>query len=155
PIAAGVDPANPISANLITDIIDNRIAFPTTAGATNRGGDLLGGLDNNRNATTGAIIAGGAAIIRNFSDLRRHFMGTNLAEQIDDCGNCQANGAGTWITRSLWGVGSTAPYMHDGRATTLMSAILEHDRTTDTGANVGEARPVIQAARRLSLTDQQ
>jgi hypothetical protein len=157
PIAAGVDPTNPISVNLITDIFDNHIAFPTTPGATNRGGDFLGGLENVRNAA-GGIAAGtsgaGAAIVRNFSDLRRHFMGANLAEQIDDCGNCQANGPGTWMTRSLWGVGSTAPYMHDGRATTLMSAILEHDRTTDTGANVGEARPVIQAARRLSLTDQ-
>ena len=30
------------------------------------------------------------------------------------------------MTENLWGVGSTAPYMHDGRATTLAEAILEH-----------------------------
>jgi CxxC motif-containing protein (DUF1111 family) len=30
------------------------------------------------------------------------------------------------MTRNLWGVGSTAPYLHDGRATTLTEAILEH-----------------------------
>ncbi len=32
----------------------------------------------------------------------------------------------TFLTENLWGVGSTAPYMHDGRATTLAEAILEH-----------------------------
>ena len=31
-----------------------------------------------------------------------------------------------FITTPLWGVGSTAPYLHDGRATTLAEAILEH-----------------------------
>jgi hypothetical protein len=32
----------------------------------------------------------------------------------------------TFMTESLWGVGSTAPYMHDGRSTTIAEAILEH-----------------------------
>ena len=31
-----------------------------------------------------------------------------------------------WITKELWGVGSTGPYLHDGRATTLTEAILAH-----------------------------
>ena len=31
-----------------------------------------------------------------------------------------------FLTENLWGVGSTAPYLHDGRATTLTEAILEH-----------------------------
>jgi len=30
------------------------------------------------------------------------------------------------LTTELWGVGSTAPYLHDGRATTLTEAILAH-----------------------------
>ena len=45
-------------------------------------------------------------------------------------------GPGVYRTPPLWGVRSTAPYMHDGRATTLRQAILMHD---------GEARGVRQA----------
>jgi len=32
----------------------------------------------------------------------------------------------SFITKELWGVGSTPPYLHDGRATTLTEAILLH-----------------------------
>ena len=35
-------------------------------------------------------------------------------------------GASVFLTRTLWGVGSTAPYLHDGRSSTLTEAILEH-----------------------------
>jgi hypothetical protein len=44
----------------------------------------------------------------------------------------------TFLTENLWGVGSTAPYMHDGRATTLAEAILEH--ALPSGDTVSEAR---------------
>ncbi len=43
----------------------------------------------------------------------------------------------SFLTENLWGVGSTAPYMHDGRATTLSEAIIEHAATND---SVSEAR---------------
>lgn len=36
-------------------------------------------------------------------------------------------GVGMFRTPPLWGVGKTAPYMHDGRASTLRAAILAHD----------------------------
>ena len=36
-------------------------------------------------------------------------------------------GVGMFRTPPLWGVGDTAPYMHDGRASTLRDAILAHD----------------------------
>jgi CxxC motif-containing protein (DUF1111 family) len=49
-------------------------------------------------------------------------MGAGLAEPIDEVGT----GASVFLTENLWGVGSTAPYLHDGRATTLAEAILEH-----------------------------
>jgi CxxC motif-containing protein (DUF1111 family) len=49
-------------------------------------------------------------------------MGPGLAEAIDEVGT----GASVFLTENLWGVGSTAPYLHDGRATTLTEAILEH-----------------------------
>lgn len=49
-------------------------------------------------------------------------MGPGLAESIDEAGT----GSSVFLTENLWGVGSTAPYLHDGRATTLGEAILEH-----------------------------
>jgi CxxC motif-containing protein (DUF1111 family) len=66
--------------------------------------------------------AAGRTVVRVFGDLKRHDMGSRLAESIDEVGT----GASVWLTRNLWGVGSTAPYLHDGRATTLTEAILEH-----------------------------
>ena len=30
------------------------------------------------------------------------------------------------MTENLWGVGSTAPYMHDGRSASITEAIFEH-----------------------------
>ena len=49
-------------------------------------------------------------------------MGSGLAEGVDEVGT----GAAVFMTENLWGVGSTAPYLHDGRSTTLTEAILEH-----------------------------
>jgi CxxC motif-containing protein (DUF1111 family) len=66
--------------------------------------------------------AQGRALVELYGDLRRHRMGSGLAEGIDEVGT----GPQTFLTENLWGVGSTAPYMHDGRATTLTEAILEH-----------------------------
>ena len=57
-----------------------------------------------------------------FGDLKRYNMGSGLAERIDEVGT----GASVFLTENLWGVGTTAPYMHDGRSTTLTEAILEH-----------------------------
>jgi hypothetical protein len=55
-----------------------------------------------------------------FSDLKRHNMGPGLAEEtggpLDPF----------FITARLWGVADTAPYLHDGRASTLSEAILLH-----------------------------
>jgi CxxC motif-containing protein (DUF1111 family) len=64
----------------------------------------------------------GHAVVRLFGDLKRHNMGPGDAEQIDEIGS----GAGVWLTANLWGIGSTSPYMHDGRSQTLTGAILEH-----------------------------
>ncbi len=70
----------------------------------------------------------GGAVVRLYGDLKRHDMGGSLAENIDETGH----GSSVWLTKELWGVGSTAQYLHDGRATTLTEAILEHG---------GEAEP--------------
>jgi len=54
------------------------------------------------------------------SDLKRHHMGTGLAET---AGSPQD----PWfITPRLWGIGDTAPYLHDGRALTIRQAIEAH-----------------------------
>lgn len=59
-----------------------------------------------------------------FSDLKRHAMGLELAESRPEPGS---NVPGdVWLTRPLWGLAETAPYLHDGRAATIPAAILAH-----------------------------
>jgi mono/diheme cytochrome c family protein len=62
-----------------------------------------------------------------FTDLREHDMGAALADR---------DGRRTWVSAPLWGVASRGPYLHDGRATTVLAAIRMHD---------GEARPSREA----------
>jgi len=56
-----------------------------------------------------------------FSDFKRHDMGAKFYERNWD-GTLQKS----FMTRPLWGVGSTAPYGHDGRSLTLDDVILRH-----------------------------
>jgi Di-haem oxidoreductase, putative peroxidase len=56
-----------------------------------------------------------------FTDLKRHDLGSNFYERNWD-GTLQT----TFLTRPLWGVGSTGPYGHDGRSMTLNEVILRH-----------------------------
>jgi CxxC motif-containing protein (DUF1111 family) len=51
-----------------------------------------------------------------------------------------------WKTPPLWGVADSAPYLHDGRATTLMDAILQHG---------GDARSVREKFGQLTHENQQ
>lgn len=64
----------------------------------------------------------GVAVARWFSDFKRHDMGEALADPDDPLGL----GAAMFLTRSLAGVASTGPWLHDGRATTLADAIAAH-----------------------------
>jgi CxxC motif-containing protein (DUF1111 family) len=59
----------------------------------------------------------GGVIVPFYADLRHHDMGPGLAEP---------SGNSTFTTARLWGVGDTAPYLHDGRAPDLHSAIIAH-----------------------------
>jgi hypothetical protein len=54
-----------------------------------------------------------------FTDFKRHDLGANFYERNWD-GTTQTQ----FLTRPLWGVGSTAPYGHDGRSITLNDVIL-------------------------------
>jgi hypothetical protein len=89
-----------------------------------------------------------------FSDLRTHDMGFDLAD-VDTNGGAIAQGTDVaglciqsrnFVTRPLWGVGDTGPWLHDGRALTLLDAIKLHG---------GEATPVVDAFNGLSAIDQQ
>lgn len=108
PISRGVSPALAMTFDLTRDQPDNRIL--------DESGNLIFRL--------GSFITTGRrkALVVLYGDLKRHDMGTGLAERIDEAGT----GASVFLTENLWGVGTTAPYMHDGRATTLTEAILEH-----------------------------
>ncbi|MEO0484679.1 MAG: di-heme oxidoredictase family protein [Pseudomonadota bacterium] len=64
----------------------------------------------------------GEAVARWYTDFKRHDMGAALADPDDPMGM----GAQVFATRSLAGVGSTGPWLHDGRAMTLKQAILLH-----------------------------
>lgn len=94
PVNLGLDSSKPITFNFLTD--SEQVPFEPASN--------------------------GGAIVRLYSDLKWHDMGSGLAEGIDEAGN----GASVFITKPLWGVGSTAPYLHDGRAPTLTAAILAH-----------------------------
>jgi hypothetical protein len=56
-----------------------------------------------------------------FTDFKRHDLGPNFYERNWD-GTMQTE----FLTRALWGVGSTGPYGHDGRSITLNDVILRH-----------------------------
>lgn len=87
-------------------------------------------------------------IIHPYTDLLLHEMGSGLA---DDRPDFQANGA-EWRTPPLWGIGALpivnpqAFYLHDGRARSLLEAILWHG---------GEAAAVTEAFRQLSPTERE
>lgn len=98
------------------------------------------------------LVAGGdgKTAIPLYSDLRLHFMGKALSDdyaQPTDAAGLSAQ-PGTYVTRVLWGVGDTAPYLHDGRARTLLEAVTLH------GADGSEAQPVYAKFAALSAADQ-
>jgi hypothetical protein len=61
-------------------------------------------------------------LVHLFSDLKRHDMGAVLATPAPQ-GTIPAR---VFLTRPLWGLAETAPYLHDGRAPTVHDAIVLH-----------------------------
>jgi len=61
-------------------------------------------------------------LVNLFSDLKRHDMGDALATPAPQ----EKIPASVFLTRPLWGLAETAPYLHDGRAPTVHEAILLH-----------------------------
>ncbi|MBL4683495.1 MAG: hypothetical protein JKY37_02810 [Nannocystaceae bacterium] len=64
-------------------------------------------------------------LVQLYSDLKRHDMGPSLADPHADDGTGVA--ASVFLTRPLWGLAETPPYLHDGRALTIPEAITMHD----------------------------
>jgi hypothetical protein len=69
-----------------------------------------------------------------FTDFKRHDLGPNFHERNYD-GTLQTQ----FLTTPLWGVGTTAPYGHDGRSINLPEVILRH------GGEASAARDAFQA----------
>jgi len=71
----------------------------------------------------------GSVTIPIFTDFKRHNMGEGLtdpASQEVDRKGIPLVPAAEFMTRPLWGVADTGPWMHDGRAQTLKDAIKAH-----------------------------
>ena len=65
-----------------------------------------------------------------FTDFKRHKMGDLLADPLPqpvDREGIEPVPVDEFMTRPLWGVADTGPWLHDGRALTLEDAILMHD----------------------------
>ena len=88
------------------------------------------------------IPKGDMFVVKNiFTDLKRHDLGPAFHEREYD-GTLQTE----FVTEPLWGVGSTAPYGHDGRSINLTEVILRHG---------GEAEESRNAFQRLSVGEKQ
>lgn len=134
--AEGVTPQNAIKFDLTRDQPDNIIRNPD--------GSVRFRLGSFRRDNSGR------AIVELFGDLKRHFMGPGLAESVNEIAGDDVTPIPldprnrqtpeTFLTENLWGVGSTAPYLHDGRATTLAEAIIEHASPGDTTSEARFAR---------------
>jgi CxxC motif-containing protein (DUF1111 family) len=77
-----------------------------------------------------------------FSDLLLHDMGPALGDGIEQ----GAAGPNEFRTAPLWGLRARAPYLSDGRAPTVMDAILAHG---------GEAQKIRDRFAHLPAADQQ
>ena len=81
--------------------------------------------------------SGNSFIVKDiFTDFKRHDLGSNFYERNWD-GTMQTQ----FLTRPLWGVGSTGPYGHDGRSMTLNDVILRHGGEALQSRNAFAAMP--------------
>jgi len=139
----GVVASNPVTFDLTKDQPDNVIR--------DRRGNIVARLGSFTRRDLRRRV-----LIDLFGDLKRHAMGPALSEPVNEIAGDDVtpipvdprnrHTPDTFMTESLWGVGSTAPYMHDGRATTLVEAILWHAASdTDTASEARAARAAYRA----------
>jgi hypothetical protein len=150
PTANVLDPRNPITFDLTRDQPDNIIRD-----ANGRIRARLGSFTQRDRE--------GRTVVELYGDLKRHAMGSRLAEAVNEIAGDDVtpipvsprnrHTPDTFLTENLWGVGSTAPYLHDGRATTLAEAIIEHAASNSDTAS--EARGARAAYLARSVADRQ
>jgi CxxC motif-containing protein (DUF1111 family) len=114
---------------------------------------------------TNTTTAQGPVTYQPFSDFELHDLGLGLADGIFQ-GNAEGD---EFRSAPLWGVGQRVFFLHDGRTSDLLTAILDHDlpppnpattasKVSDPDASVGspsEAHQVINNFKALSAFDQQ
>lgn len=82
----------------------------------------LAGVDDGTGLPTLKLPQQRPFVVRNFfADLKRHDLGNNFHER-----NYEGTFTTHFMTEPLWGVGTTAPYGHDGRSNSLEDVILRH-----------------------------
>ncbi len=86
----------------------------------------------------------GNSLVELFSDLKRHDLGEELADPHE---NEQGIPRSEFLTRPLWGLAETGPFLHDGRATTFAQAIAFH------GGEAADSRSAYQALDATSQGD--
>jgi len=121
--------------------------FTTTKGVTisatsiANGRDLFGdigcALCHTPSLTTGSSSTGSLSnkVANLFSDVAVHHMGTGLADGVPQ----GAAGPDEFRSSPLWGVGQRAFFLHDGRTSDLLQAILAHDSPGSEAGNVIDA----------------
>lgn len=110
---------------------DRRVADVETAYDPDKGGFnnlfataslLTSATDDNKEYPTLKLPRRNPFLVKSiFTDFKRHDLGPNFYERNYD-GTMQK----LFLTMPLWGVGSTAPYGHDGRSINLQEVILRH-----------------------------
>jgi CxxC motif-containing protein (DUF1111 family) len=81
-----------------------------------------------------------------YTDFKRHDLGVNFYERNYD-GTTQT----VFLTRPLWGVGSTGPYGHDGRSISLDAVILRHGGEAQKSRDAYAALPSGRSAALLTF----
>jgi CxxC motif-containing protein (DUF1111 family) len=82
-----------------------------------------------------------------FSDLAVHHMGTGLADGVPQ----GAAGPDEFRTAPLWGVGQRAFFLHDGRTSDLLQAILAHDSSGSEAALATEIFEALPASQKQDI----
>ncbi|HEY7161447.1 MAG TPA: di-heme oxidoredictase family protein [Acidobacteriota bacterium] len=92
---------------------------------------------------------GGSFLVKDiYTDFKRHDLGPNFHERNYD-GSTQQK----FMTRALWGVGSTSPYGHDGRSINLTEVILRHEGEARTARDQFKSLPRNQRSAVLEFLD--
>jgi hypothetical protein len=91
---------------------------------TNQGTPNILTFSDNEAYAQSAALAPRSFVVRNiFADFKRHNLGPNFFERFHDNRTAPHQ---LFMTEALWGVGTSAPYGHDGRTHNLEEVILRH-----------------------------